>query len=144
MHRLTALALLPLATAIAAAPPPADNREVLAVAQAFDDAQLHADRAALERLLAPDYLLVHGSGKVGGRDDFIAGFTDPHTHLEPFAITDRLFLRPDPDTAIVGGEARVRGTTDGRPFVQHFRYADIFARRAGAWQVVYTQVTPLP
>ena len=71
-----------------------DNTEILAAAQAFDDAQLHGDRATLERMLAADYLLVHGSGRVGDRKDFIDGFTDPKSHLEPFQITDRLFLRP--------------------------------------------------
>lgn len=122
----------------------AENAEIRAAAQAFDDAQLHGDRAVLERMLAPDYLLVHGSGKVGDRKDFIDGFTDPNAHLEPFDITDHLFVRPTPDTAIVGGDARVHGTDHGKPFAQHFRYSDFFARRSGQWVVVYTQVTPLP
>lgn len=139
------IAALLLATATASATPaPGSNAEILAAAQAFDDAQLHGDRAVLERMLAPDYLLVHGSGKVGDRKDFIDGFTDPQTRLEPFEIKDKLFLRPIPDTAIVGGEAWVRGTDHGTPFRQHFRYSDIFARRAGQWVVIYTQVTPLP
>ncbi len=121
-----------------------DNAEVAAAAQAFDDAQLRGDRTVLERMLAPDYLLVHGSGKIGDRKDFIDGFTDPNAHLEPFDITDRLFVRPTPDTAIVGGDARVHGTDHGKPFAQHFRYSDFLARRDGRWVVVYTQVTPLP
>lgn len=140
---LPAFALLGIA-ASAYAQAPADNAEVRAAAQAFDDAQLHGDRAVLERMLAPDYLLVRASGRVGDRNDFIAGFTDPRSHLEPFEIRDRLFIRPSPDTAIVGGEAWVRGTEDGKPFTQHFRYSDMFARRNGQWMVVYTQVTPLP
>ena len=121
-----------------------DNQAVRAAAQAFDDAQQHGDRAVLERMLAPDFLLVRGSGRIGDRRDFIAGFTDPKSHLEPFDIGDRLFLRVAPDVAIVGGEAHVRGTDDGKPFAEHFRYADTFARRDGRWLVVYTQVTPLP
>lgn len=143
MRALT-LALLVLAAGPLAAQAPADNREILAVAQAFDDAQVRGDRATLERMLAPDYLLVQGSGRVGDRRDFIAGWTDPKSHVEPLDIRDRLFLRPSPDTAIVGGEAWVRGTDDGKAFTQHFRYADTFVRRGGQWVVVYTQVTPLP
>jgi ketosteroid isomerase-like protein len=135
--------LLAIAAPVFSQTPPG-NAEILAAAQAFDDAQLHGDRAALERMLAADFLLVHGSGRVGDRKDFIDGFTDPKSRLEPFEITDRLFVRPSPDTAIVGGEARVRGTDDGKPFSQHFRYSDIFARRNGQWMVVYAQVTPLP
>ena len=137
-----AIALLIAAPALAQAP--SDNAEITAAAQAFDDAQLHGDRAVLERMLAPDYLLVHGSGRVGDKKDFIDGFTDPNAHLDPFDIKDRLFIRPSVDTAIVGGDAWVTGTDHGKPFKQHFRYSDYFAKRAGAWVVVYTQVTPLP
>jgi ketosteroid isomerase-like protein len=143
MRRLLWLAPLIALAVPASAQPPSDNAEIRAAAQAFDDAQLHGDRAVLERMLAPDYLLVHGSGRVGDKKDFIDGFTDPNSHLEPFEISDRLFLRPTPDTAIVGGDARVRGTDHGKPFKQHFRYSDIFAKRNGQWVVVYTQVTPL-
>jgi ketosteroid isomerase-like protein len=141
---MRALAVSLLIAMPAAAQTPSDNAEVRAAAQAFDDAQLHGDRAVLERMLAPDYLLVRGSGRVGDKKDFIDGFTDPNAHLEPFEISDRLFIRPSPDTAIVGGEARVRGTDHGKPFKEHFRYSDTFAHRNGQWVVVYTQVTPLP
>ena len=95
-------------------------------------------------MLAADFLIVHGSGKVGDRRDFIAAFTQPGTTFEPFVITDRLFLRVAPDVAIAGGEARMSGTEDGRRFTQHFRYADTFVRRDGRWLALYTQVTPLP
>lgn len=143
MRRLTWLASLALVAPVQAQAP-SDNAEVRAASQAFDDAQLHGDRAVLERMLAADFLLVHGSGKVGDKKDFIDGFTDPNSHLEPFEISDRLFIRPSSDTAIVGGEAWVRGTDHGKPFKQHFRYSDYFAKRNGQWVVVYAQVTPLP
>jgi ketosteroid isomerase-like protein len=137
-----------LVAALAAAPVPAQlaegNAEILAAAKAFDDAQLHGDRAALEALLANDFLFVRGSGRVGDRRDFIAGFTDPKSKLDPFEISDRLFVRVSTDVAIVGGEAWVRGSDGGTRFAEHFRYADTFAKRGGRWVVVYTQVTGLP
>jgi ketosteroid isomerase-like protein len=120
-----------------------DNAEVRAAAKAFDQAQLHGDRAALEALLAPDYLFVRGSGRVGDRRDFIAGFTAAGQKLEPFAIVDPLFLRVNGDVAIVGGEAWIKGVDNGKPLAEHFRYSDIFAKREGRWVVVYTQVTGL-
>lgn len=138
---LTVAVLLSCAPAFAA---PDDNAEVRAAAKAFDDAQLHGDRAALERFLAPDFLFVRGSGRVGDRRDFIAGFTAPGQTLEPFTILDPLFLRVSGDVAIVGGEAWIKGTDGGKPITEHFRYADTFAKREGRWVVVYTQVTGLP
>ena len=143
MIRLPLLAAFLLAP-IAAAQAPDGNAEIRAAAQAFDDAQHRGDRAALERMLAPDFLFVRGSGRIGNAKDFIDGFTDPRSKLEPFTITDRLFLRVSPNVAIVGGEAWVKGTEEGKPFTRHFRYSDTFAKRDGRWVVVYTQVTGLP
>lgn len=139
---LTLSAALALGAAAPAQTP--DSSDVVAAAKTFDDAQQHGDKAVLERMLAPDYLLVHGSGRVGGKQDFIEGFTDPQSRLDPFEITDRLLIRPTAGTAIIGGEARVHGTDHGKPFAEHFRYSDYFARRGGQWVVVFTQVTPLP
>jgi ketosteroid isomerase-like protein len=144
---LRQLAILSSVSALASSLPaqaPDTNAEIRAAAQAFDDAQLRGDLAALERMLAPDFLFVRGSGRIGNARDFIAGFTDPASKLEPFVITDRLFLRISPDVAIVGGEARVKGIESGKPFAEHFRYADTFVKRDGRWVVVYTQITGLP
>jgi ketosteroid isomerase-like protein len=144
MNRALPLLVAALAAFPALAQAPEGNAEIRAAAQRFDDAQLHGDGATLEAMLAPDFLFVRGSGRVGDRRDFIAGFTDPRSKLEPFTIGDRLFLRVSPDVAIVGGEAWVKGTENGKAFTQHFRYSDTFARREGRWMVVYTQVTGLP
>ena len=59
-------------------------------------------------------------------------------------VLDPLFLRIAPDAAIVGGEGSIKGLEDGKPFSEHFRYSDTFAKRDGQWVVVYTQVTGLP
>jgi ketosteroid isomerase-like protein len=136
-----ALALIAFATPAVAQD---SNADVRAFAKAFDEAQLHGDRAALESMLAADFLFVGGTGRIGDRREFIAGFTAPGHKLEPFRIEDPLFLRVTGDVAIVGGEACIRGTDGGQPFAQHFRYSDTFAKRNGRWVAIYTQVTGLP
>lgn len=142
MMRLAALALALAAPAFAQAP--STNAEILAAAHAFDDAQLHGDRATLEAMLAPEYLIAHASGKIGDRREFIEGFSAPGHTLEPFQIVEPIFLRVSPEVAIVGGETTFKGTEDGKAFTDHFRYADTLVKRGGKWLVVYTQVTPLP
>jgi ketosteroid isomerase-like protein len=138
--------LAPLA--LLAAPAPAQvatgSAEVRAAADAFLQAQQRSDGPALERLLAPEFLFVRSSGRVGNRRDYIGGYTAPGIVLEPIAVTDRLFQRVSDDVAIVGGEARLRGTQNGRALGQHYRFSDTFVRRNGAWQVIYSQITPLP
>ena len=120
------------------------NADIRAVADAFDAAQFHRDKAALEAMLAPDFLVVLGSGRVVGRSEFITGFTSPDVTFQPFEINDRLFLRIAPDAAVVGGEGRIKGVENGKPFAEHFRFSDTFAKRDGKWVAVFTQVTPLP
>jgi len=139
MAALSMIAALP-----ATAQPAEDNAQVRAAADAFNAAQQRGDGAALERLLAPDFLFVRGSGRIGDRRDFIAGFTNPASKMEPFVIRDPLFLRVSADVAIVGGEAWIKGIENGKPITEHFRYSDTFARRDGRWMAVYTQITGLP
>ncbi len=141
--RILLLLVAGFATA-ALAQPANPNAEVRAAAQAFADAQLHGDRATLERMLAPEFLFVRGSGRVGDRRDFIDGFTAPGHRLEPLTTANPLLLRVSGDVAIVGGEAWIKGNDGGTPIAEHFRYSDTFARRDGRWVVVYTQITALP
>ena len=137
---------LPCLLALVAAPAFAQtssNAEPLAAEAALEAAQSAGDRAALERLLAPDFLAAQGSGKVVGKADYVEGFANAGTKLETAVIGDRLFLRVSPDVAIAGGEARTSGLYEGRRFTAHYRFAHTFVRRADRWQAIYAQVTPL-
>jgi ketosteroid isomerase-like protein len=128
---------------VAAAPPPA--RTGLAEASAaFDDAQLRQDGAAIGHMLAPDFIFVPRTGEVLGRDDFIAGASSPDERIGGIEIRDRRIEPLGGDGGVVSGEGLIRGTRKGSPFVSHFRYSDVFARRNGRWLVVYVQVTALP
>ncbi len=121
-----------------------NRAEVLHAADSYDHAQLTQDRAALERVIAPDYRLVHGSGRIGGREDFISSVVAPTTHITAVDIANRTYTPLGRDAAIVGGEGTTRGTDSGEPFVEHFVFSDTFVRRDGQWVVVFTQVTMLP
>ncbi len=122
----------------------AAQTDVKAAADAFDHAQQVGDRATLARMLADEVVFIRMSGVLAGKKEFIATFSAADVTLEPFGITDRTFVALGPDAAIVGGEARMRGTRNGKPFAQHFRYSDAFLRTNGEWKVVHVQVTPVP
>jgi ketosteroid isomerase-like protein len=124
------------------ASPTVDPIPAVKVAAAeFDQAQLRGDRAAIERFLASDFVFVRGAGVVADRNAFIAAFTDPKQHLEPFVIEHPVAIRLADTAVIIGGEATLKGTDNGEPFSEHIRYSDVFQLRDGRWQVVYTQVT---
>ena len=141
---LAAVTLLALPVAASAAAPiaemPADLRSA---AHAFDAAQMHNDGAALARLLADDYLLVNSSGATESKADFIRDYTAPGFTLDPFTIeqpVEKIWA----DGAVMGGLVTLKGMSDGKPYEARLRFADIWAKRGGRWQVIYTQASRVP
>lgn len=135
------LAIAALALPAHAQTPDADDPR--AAARAFEAAQAKGDGAALQRLLARDFLFVRGSGRVGNRQDYVEGFTGPGDSVSALEVTDRLFTRVAPDAAVAGGEARIAGTEGGQPFQNHYRFSNVLVRRDGRWQIIFSQVTGL-
>jgi ketosteroid isomerase-like protein len=127
------------ATAPHAMLPPALAR---AVAE-FDRAQIEGDGAALERLLADDYVLFNSRALVEDKADFIRDYTAPGTSMKPFTVEEEV-VRHWPGGAVLGGEATLEGTSEGKPYKVRLRFADIWAERDGLWQVVFTEATRVP
>lgn len=140
MTRL-ALSTLMLATATSAA-----TLKEYAFGRAMDDyekAQIGGDRAALNRLLADDYMLVNSSGVREDKHAFIADLTDPHFKMQPYSIEHHI-VRKWATGAVSAGIAHETGTSDGKPFDACIRFADTWKLVDGRWQVVFTQVARMP
>jgi hypothetical protein len=130
--------LLLLLAAASEVPP-----DLAAAVVAYDKAQVDSNKAELERWLADDYLLINSSGKTETKSQLIADYTAPGFDLEPFTIEQKV-EKVWGDGAIMGGIATIRGTDGGQRYEVRLRFADIWAKRAGRWQVVYTQVAKAP
>jgi hypothetical protein len=132
------IALL-LAAAAASHVPPDLARAVAG----YDKAQIDGNRAELERWLADDYLLVNSSGSTETKAQLIADYTAPGFRLEPFKV-EQPVEKVWSDGAVMGGIATLRGTDGGKRYEMRLRFADIWAKRNGRWQVIYTQVAKAP
>jgi len=109
-------------------------------AKEYDQAQTgKGDRAALERLVADDYMLIRGNGTVGDKKLLIELAAGEGQMTDPYTV-ERPFQRMYGDTVILGGWVHLTGTDHGRPFMQNARFADTWSRRSGKWQVVFTSV----
>jgi hypothetical protein len=117
--------------------------DLAAAAADYDRAQVKGDKVLLNRLLAGDYHLVNGGGQVESRDQFIAESVDPGFTLDPFVVENPIETVWS-DGAVLAGEVHLSGKDHGKPFRAHFRFADVWRKRAGQWQVVFTEVTRLP
>ena len=106
----------------------------------YDEAQIHGNRAELERLLADDYTLISSRGLVENKADLIAEYTAPGYKIEPFVVREPV-EKVWNDGAVMAGIATLKGIDGGKPFSMDLRFADIWAKRNGKWQVVYTHVS---
>ena len=129
-----------LLAAAAAAAIPAD---LAAAVHGYDQAQIRGNKAELERWLADDYLLVNSSGQIETKAQLIADYTAPGFKIEPFTI-EQPVEKAWGDGAVMGGIATLKGTDGGKRFELRLRFADIWAKRNGRWQVTYTQVAKAP
>ena len=127
-------ALPPMATA---APLPPDLAKAVAD---YDAAQIRGDGMALQRLLAEDYTLVNSSGETESKAQLIADYTAPGYKLDPFAVREPI-EKVWADGAVMGGVATLTGIDGGKRFEVTLRFADIWAKRRGIWQVIYTHVS---
>jgi opacity protein-like surface antigen len=132
------LALLLAAAAASQVPP-----DLAAAVAAYDKAQVDGDRAQLGRWLADDYLLLNSSGKLETKVELIADYTAQGFDLEPFTV-EQPVEKVWTDGAVMGGIATLRGTDSGKRYELRLRFADVWAKRKGRWQVVYTQVAKAP
>jgi len=119
---------------------PADLKKAV---RDYDQAQIHGDRAELQRLLADDYTLLNSTGRIEGKAEFIAESTAPGYRLEPFVVLEPV-EKVWSGGAVMGGVVNLRGLDGGKPFAVTLRFADIWAKRDGVWQVIYTHVSRPP
>jgi ketosteroid isomerase-like protein len=128
--------ILAAASVASAALPP----DLAKAAHDYDQAQVKSDRAELERLLADDYVLQNSAGKVQDKKSFIADQLAPGYRLDPFKVEEPV-EKVMGDVALMGGVATISGTDGGQAFKVRLRFMDVWQKRGGRWQVVYSQAT---
>ena len=113
--------------------------ELAAAATAYDLAQFKSDRAELERLLADDYTLIGPDGKSLTKAEDIAGALAPGSKTLSVAISQQV-RKVWPNGAVLGGIVDARKLDHDKALTMRARFVDIWARRNGRWQVIFTQV----
>src|SRR5881296_1102927 len=118
------------------------EQDVIKLEQTVTDAQFKKDRAALERLLADDYLYTHSNGSVLNKAQEIAESMSSDVQWTDSKFAD-LKVRIFGDVAVLTGEQTIQGTAKGYVPGPR-RITDIFVRRSGRWQLLGGQATLEP
>jgi ketosteroid isomerase-like protein len=112
------------------------RHEIDHLEETWRDAMLNGNTAAMDALLADDYMAITASGTLQTREQALANLRSGHTHFKELVISDRK-VRFYGTTAVVTSLAEARGTNADRDFSGSFRYTRVYVRDAqGAWKIV--------
>ena len=130
-------------TGLAQAAPAGLLAQLKAQSDAWDQAIVRKDRAAIEANMAADFRQIDGRGNVETKASFVAGLMSPDLVIDPYTVED-FEVRVYGDTALLSGRTRMTGRYQGEAFTSHYRYIDIYVRRGGAWKIVSVQISRIP
>jgi hypothetical protein len=117
------------------------EREVRQVLDEWLAALKRGDVAALERIIADDYLVTVSDGRVLNREQDLATIREG-VKFES-AIAQDVRVRVFKETAIVTGEGIFKVRVKDKDFDIRERFTDIYVKRRGHWQPVASHSTSL-
>jgi uncharacterized protein (TIGR02246 family) len=120
---------------------PHDNKlmeqQVLKAGQDYSQLIKNQDGAAIERILADEYIYTNERGKVKNKTEDLAGYKNRPVKFEIFDMSDQKVNIIGNGAAIETGNIRYKGTDfDGKPFDGSARYTTTWIWRGGRWQIV--------
>jgi len=115
--------------------PRAEKSKIIALENAWNQAQIHRDGEALAQLTADNFVYTDWDGTLLKKAEFIADSKDPSVRTTLVANDDvEVYLYPG--VAIVTGAYHAKGTSKGKPFDNYGRFTDTWIYLTGVWQCV--------
>ena len=118
--------------------------EIRALAVMRDRALVDADMPALEKIHASDYQLITPDGTVLSRADFLNSVASGDLNYLTFRAISPIRVRLLGDAAAVRYESHIDIVVRGFGRIASDNWhTDLYERRSGHWQVVWSQATPV-
>jgi ketosteroid isomerase-like protein len=145
LFALAAAAVLLSLPALGAPPSTADDRKTVADLDTRYQAAVKAnDAATMDRILADDFVLVTGRGKVFTKADLLESARKKETLYERQEELEQT-VRVWGDTAVVTALLWIKGTRGGKPVDYKLWFSDTYVRTKNGWRYALGQASlPLP
>ena len=123
----------------------ADKSKLVALENAWNQAQLHRDGPALDTLISDDFVYTDTDGTVLKKAKFIEDIKDPSGQMT-FLANDNVEVVLYPGVAIVTGAYHAKGKWQGRAYDHYGRFTDTWIRAGDQWLCVasHTNLTKGP
>jgi ketosteroid isomerase-like protein len=118
----------------------ADQRAVAALDTEYQAAVQRNDAAAMDRLLADDFVLVTGTGRVFTKADLLKDARSQEVIYERQEDSDQV-VRVWGDTAVITGLLWAKGAEKGKPFEYKLWFSDTYIRTPAGWKYAFAQAS---
>lgn len=109
--------------------------KILALENQWNTAYKRSDVAAMNSLLADDFIITVEDGSTFSKPGYIAHNGNSTVRVKISEMTD-LKVRIHGNTAVVTGTYHEAGTDKGRPYDYRDRFTDVWINSEGRWQVI--------
>lgn len=119
------------------------NRDLLRVADLdseYQEAVKKNDSVTMNRILADDFVLITGTGKVFTKTDLLDEARSGKYQYEHQEDTERT-VRLWGDTAVVTAKLWAKGTEAGKPFEYKLWFSDTYVRTKAGWKYALGQAS---
>jgi ketosteroid isomerase-like protein len=106
-------------------------------------AMVAKDYARLEALIGDDLIYTHSSARMDTKASLIGAMQSGAT-VYTGADPSEVKAQDLGDTVVLTGVARMQVVSNGTPNAFTIRFTDVWAKRAGGWQMTTWQSTKLP
>ena len=120
----------------------ADESMLIALENAWNQAQLHRDGKALNALVADTFVYTDYDGTVMNKPQFMSDLKDPAYRASMVANEDVRVIRYE-NLAIVIGTYHTKGTYKTTPFDHRGRFTDTWIFQSGKWQCIASHTSLL-
>ena len=119
-----------------------ERSKLIALENAWNQAQLHHDSKALDTLVSDSFVYTDTDGTVMNKSEFLADIKDPSYKASLIANEDQKVFTYK-DAAVVVGTYHTKGTYKGKAFEHYGRFTDMWISQSGNWQCVASHTTLL-
>ena len=129
-----------VAAQVAIQDPRAEKSKLIALENAWNQAQIHRYGEALNTLIADTFVYTDWDGTVMNKSKFIADSKDPSVQTTSVS-NDGVDVYFYPGVAVVTGAYHTKGANKGKPFDHYGRFTDTWILSGGQWQCVASHTT---
>jgi ketosteroid isomerase-like protein len=119
------------------------RREIDQLEEVWRNAVLKGNTAAMDSLLANDYMAITASGTLQTKEQALANLRSGQVHFTTLDVSDRK-VRFYGTTAVVTSLAVIQGTNAEGNISGSFRYTRVYVRdERGEWKIVSFEASPI-